>query len=289
MTLQQVIELALKASILMTVFAFGLRASVGDVVSVLRRPWLLTRSLIAMFVVMPILALAMARIFTFRPSVAIALVALSIAPIPPILPGKEQRAGGHVSYALGLLVIVGLISIVAVPAAVAVLSRYFMRPFEMSFGAIAKIILMSIVLPLSAGLFANRIWPAVAGRIAKPVMLVATVLLGLGALVLFIGAIGPAYALVGNGSVLALAAFVVVGLAVGHWLGGPNPDERVVLACSTASRHPAIALAVAKANFPDEPYLGATIMLYLLLTVIIEAVYLMRRRRHPAPLESPHR
>jgi hypothetical protein len=33
--------------------------------------------------------------------------------------------------------------------------------------------------------------------------------------------------------------------------------RRSVLALSTARRHPAIALAVAQINFPNEPYLGA--------------------------------
>ena len=71
--------------------------------------------------------------------------------------------------------------------------------------------------------------------------------------------------LIGNGSLLALAAFVAVGLAAGHLLGGPNAADRLVLALSTATRHPVIALTVAKANFPDEPLLGATVLLYLLV------------------------
>jgi BASS family bile acid:Na+ symporter len=58
--------------------------------------------------------------------------------------------------------------------------------------------------------------------------------------------------LVGNGTILAFAAFVVVALAVGHFLGGPDPDERTVLALASASRHPAVAIAIAHANFPDE-------------------------------------
>jgi BASS family bile acid:Na+ symporter len=288
MTLQQAILLALKASIVMTVFAFGLRASAGDVVQVLRRPSLLARSLLAMLVVMPVIAVTIVRLFALRPSVEIALVALAIAPIPPLLPGKELKAGGQASYALGLMVIVGVLSIVTVPPLVSILSRYFMRPFAMSFGAIAKIVLVSIVLPTAAGLAVRAAWPALAGRIARPVTIAAKALLAAAALAMLIAALPPTFALIGNGSVLALAAFVVVGLAAGHWLGGPDPDERVVLACSTASRHPAIALAVARANFPDEPHLPATILLYLLLTLLIEALYLARRRHHPAPLASPH-
>ena len=49
LTTQQAIVLALQASILMTVFEFGLRATPGDVLYIVRRPALLGRSLIAMF------------------------------------------------------------------------------------------------------------------------------------------------------------------------------------------------------------------------------------------------
>ena len=73
--------------------------------------------------------------------------------------------------------------------------------------------------------------------------------------------------------------FVLVGLGVGHWLGGPQAEDSTVLALSTASRHPAIALAVAKLNFPDEPHLGATILLYLILLTVLTVPY-VRWQRH---------
>jgi BASS family bile acid:Na+ symporter len=53
---------------------------------------------------------------------------------------------------------------------------------------------------------------------------------------------------VATSTALIIAAVAAIGLAIGHWLGGPNPDDRTVLALSTASRHPAIALAAATAG-----------------------------------------
>jgi hypothetical protein len=48
-------------------------------------------------------------------------------------------------------------------------------------------------------------------------------------------------------TVLIIAGMAVFGPIVGHALGGPDPDNRTVLALSTTSRHPAIALASAVA------------------------------------------
>jgi hypothetical protein len=48
------------------------------------------------------------------------------------------------------------------------------------------------------------------------------------------------WTLVGNGAVLPIIAFVLVGLVIGHLLGGPTPENRTALAFSTASRHPGL-------------------------------------------------
>lgn len=282
MTLQQALGLALQASIVMTVFSFGLRTVPYDVLDVVRRPWLLTRSLVAMFVIMPLVAVAFAMFFELRPSVEIALVALAISPIPPLLPGREQKAGGHASYALGLMMIAAVLSIGIVPAEVNLLGRYSMKPFAMSPGAIAGLALKAAVLPLVAGMLLRALLPAVAARIARPVEIIATVVLVASVLVLLAGTFTAVLALFGNGTIVAMAAFVLTGLAVGHVLGGPRAGDRLVLALSTASRHPAIALAIAKANFPDEPHLAATIVLYLLVSLLIGIPYQVWQMRHIA-------
>ena len=48
------IQIAVQASILLLVFALGLRASYEDATYLLRRPGLLARALVAMYVVVPV-------------------------------------------------------------------------------------------------------------------------------------------------------------------------------------------------------------------------------------------
>jgi BASS family bile acid:Na+ symporter len=279
MTLQQLIGLGLQASILMTLFGFGLQATVADILYLTRRPLLLARSLGAMFLVMPLVAVALAKMFALRPSVEIAMIALSISPIPPLLPGKQSKAGGHSSYALGLMAIVGLLSIAVVPIGLQVLGRLSGQPFQMPAGAIAQVVLVTTLLPLAVGMGVKAFLPAAAERIAKPVARVATILLLAGMLVLLAAALPAMFALFGNGTLVATAAFVAAGLLVGHLAAGSRGDDQVVLALSTASRHPGIALAIAKANFPDEPHLGATMLLFLLVGGLVAGPYLAWQRR----------
>jgi bile acid:Na+ symporter, BASS family len=90
--------------------------------------------------------------------------------------------------------------------------------------------------------------------------------------------------LVRDGTILTLTAFALIGLIIGHLLGGPELGHRTVLALSTASRHPAVALAIAQANFPEQKLSGAAILWYLILSGVVSAFYLSRVKRQQAKL-----
>ena len=278
MTAQQIVMLVLQVSILLTVFGFGLRTTLHDLQYLLRSPGLLVRSLLAMFVIMPIVAMILVRAFELRRSFEMALLALAISPVPPLLPGKEGKAGGHAAYGLALMAVVSILAIVVVPLWVQVLALYLDRQLQMPPVAIAKVVVIMTILPLITGVVVRTLLPAVAVRLEKPARVVSTVLLVGGAAVLLIAAMPVILSVTEPGILLAVTVFVLVGLGVGHWLGGPQPDNATVLALSTASRHPAIALAVAKLNFPDEPRLGATILLYLILLAVLTVPYVLRQR-----------
>jgi uncharacterized membrane protein YuzA (DUF378 family) len=89
----------------------------------------------------------------------------------------------------------------------------------------------------------RQLTPTVALRIAGPVALIAALLLALNVLPVLFTKWASITALVNSHTIVAIAAFVLVGLAVGHSLGGHDPDDRAVLALATATRHPGIALA----------------------------------------------
>src|SRR5215510_14521258 len=105
MNLADLILLTIKVSIVLTVFALALKATPQDALYLFRRPRQLMRSVLSMNVVMPVFAAVFIRAFDFlHPAVKIALVALSVSPVPPILPRKELKAGAKASYTIGLLV-----------------------------------------------------------------------------------------------------------------------------------------------------------------------------------------
>ncbi|MEJ8855598.1 hypothetical protein WKW79_13515 [Variovorax robiniae] len=275
MNARELVILALQASIIVTVFGFGLRATMEDVMYVFKRPALLLRSVLAMFVVMPIVAVVLAKVFDFRFAVEAALVVLSISPVPPLLPRRHDKAGGKASYGLGLMVTMAVLSMGVIPLEMKLLDMFYGRSYSIQPEAIAKIILTAAVLPLLAGMLCNRFIPKLAALVARPAILIGEWMLPIAGVAILIAAHRALGAVLGDGTLVAIVVFVAIALVVGHWLGGPDPYEREVLALSTACRHPGIAIAIATANsVPGEPNLvPAAIMVYLLVSLISTVPY----------------
>jgi BASS family bile acid:Na+ symporter len=284
--MRQILILAFQVSILSTVFGFGLKTAPADLMNLLHRPGLLVRSVIAVLVVMPVLATLLTELFDIRHAAEIVLLALAISPVPPLLPRREAKAGGQQSYGLALMVILGVLAIVAVPLWVELLQRVFDRPLRSEPVAVGGLVIKMIVAPLVAGMLVRSFLPDFARRIDKPVVTIAKVLLPIAVVVLLAATWRAVWSATGGGTIIAMVVFVLAGLAVGHLLGGPDPEHSVVLALSSACRHPAIALLIASKNFPSEQLVG-TILLYVLLNTIVGIPYLAWvRKQYAVPVTA---
>ena len=278
MDLKQLILWGFQVSILAMVFGFGLRTTVQDLFALVRRPALLAWSLLAMFVVMPLIAVLLARTFEFRHTVEVALIALAISPVPALIPKKLNEMREPDSHAIALTATVALLSILVAPLLVVLLARYSGRSLAVSPWKVEAVIAATVLLPLVAGMVFRAVLPMLAERVERPVSIAGGVLLRLAALALLFTNLPAIWALIGDGTIIAIAIFVVAGLAAGHLLGGPDADGRTVLALATASRHPAIALAIGSASFPEEHF-GAAVLLYLLVSAVAGLPYTMWQRK----------
>ena len=274
MSLATLIPLILKLSIALFVFAIGLKASFSDVMYPLRWPGELFRAILAMNFLMPLFAFLVCTNFALNPAVKIALVALSCSPIPPFLPKKAMKAGGHENYTIGLLAASAVLSIVFVPLTMKVFEALSGVPLQMRPSAVAVLVLTSVLIPLFLGIGVRRLANSFAERAARPVSTVAMVLMIVPFLPILFTSVRAILTLVGDGTLLALAGFALAGLLVGHVLGGPKAENRPVLALATSARHPAVALAIAHVNFPDHKLAGALVLVYLVLSTILAAPYL---------------
>jgi len=288
MNLQSLVLLVLKASILLTVFALGLQATFADATYLFRHPRLLIRGFFSMSVIMPALALLLVLTFHLNPAVKIALVALSVSPVPPIFPKKALKAGGKENYTIGLLVATVALAIVAIPITMEIFQRVTGVPLYMSALSVATKVFATVLTPLLGGIVVRAVASSFADRVTRPIATIAGVLLILGVLPVLFVSMRAILPFLGDGTLLSLAVFALIGYFVGYLFGGPDPEQRSVLSLATASRHPGLALAIAHANFPEQKLVGPLVLLYLIVSGVVTALApkLIKTKTTPAAAEG---
>lgn len=276
----QIAGLTSKVSIIMQVFAIGLGTTWEQATYLFRHARLMWNSILARNAAVPVIAILLIKAFPFHVAVAIAIGVLAVTPVPPLLPKSQLKAGARSEYVLGLLVSQAVLAIVLAPVTIAFMDWALGARAHFSVGQVALLIFQTILVPLGAGMLTARLAPKLE-HFAPILAAVGSVLLIGSALPLLFLAWRVFGTLSGNGAILALAIFVIAGTAVGHLLGGPLAEDRTTLAIATSSRHPAVALAIANANFPKQRTLVAgAVVIYLMLRMLLSALY-MRRRRAP--------
>jgi len=288
MGLAKVVQLVLSASVMMIVFSLGLQATMQDATYLFRQPRRLLKSFVSMFIVTPVVAGVLVQALELPPTVEMTMIVIAMSPVPPILPKKELAAGGVRSYALGLLVAAAAISVVFTPVAVELFEKIFKRPAEISSFTIARIVTLSVIGPLTAGLAVRRFRPGFAERTATPLSRLATLLLIAALVPVQIAVVSAEVSLIGRGTLLVLIVFIVICLVTGALLGGAELSNRIVLALSTASRHPGVAMAIVNANRPNPKLALPAILLYMTVSTILSGLFVgwARRKRRASEVDS---
>jgi bile acid:Na+ symporter, BASS family len=287
MTLTALTPHLINLSMGLIVLGLGLSASFLDATYLFRHPGLLVRSLLAMNVIMPVFMAIIVALFNLHPAIKIAIVALALSPVPPVLPNKQTKAGGTAAYIVSLLIIAGTLAIVVVPLGTWLLTLAFSNAKTVPLGPIATVVAASVIVPLAIGLAIHEYRPDFAAHIARAVSSAGTILLLVAFISTLVSLFPTLWNMVGQWTILVLAFFTVVGNVVGHFLGGPVEDDRTVLGLAAGTRHPGVALAIAAAAFPEEKAVLAVVLWHLIIGGIVSGPYSAWRKRRHAGEEAP--
>jgi BASS family bile acid:Na+ symporter len=264
----------------LAIFAYALRATSADAKLIVHERRLIGLSLLSIYVVTPAIAVAVIEWIDMPPRARLAIVALSFSIVAPALPRKLGQ-GEYRPYANALTLLVAALSIVFVPLLVDLMGRVTHHDYHVSPGDIAEYVGLVLGLPMLLGIAFRWAWRSAANRLTRPLSRFAVAFSAVPLIievVLTLPAIGK---LLGVGVVLGMAVFTVSSIAAGHLMGGPRPGDELVLALSSATRHPAIALTVVSINYPEARF-SAALMLCLIINAIVSAAYVhwQRKRIH---------
>ncbi len=291
MHIQSLIIAGITLSIFLTVLSIGMRVTLGDLQCVLSRPSRLVRALLAMNVLLPIVTIIVCKTVSLHPAVIVALVTLSVAPVnamfsksmlPLISPSNR-------AYARGVFFASTVLTVIVTILAVEVIQWLFGdgKIVHVSPLTVAKVVISSVLLPLGIGLAlgywrpATRNWVPAIQKVSGMVLLIC-------AIPIIVGAWPLMASLVREGTLTAIVIVSLIGLAVGHVLGGPEEDHRTVLAFATVSRHPGVAVAIA--SLTDQPLAPVGVLLAVLVSELAVIPYKTWRKRLRAarPGPAPH-
>jgi len=274
--------LALKLSVVAVVFGIGLGSTPRDLAYLWRRPGQLARSLVAMYVLVPVVILLLASVLPMAPSVRTAILVLAISAGAPLLPKKLMKLGRE-GYVFSLVATSSVLAIVVVPLWVHLLAALFGRDASVEPGSVARLLAKAFLVPLVLGMLLR--WPlsTVAERISDGVLAFGGIVLAVAGLAL-LALHGHLLIDTGWRPFGALLGMTLVALAVGHVMGGPDPGDRTALAVCCASRH--VGIAMLAASTVPGPKTAALVVAYVLAATIVSVLYLRGRSRGgrvPAP------
>lgn len=257
----------------------GLQCDYHDLLAALRGGWRMGRVLIANFVVVPVLAVIVVRLFVLDDFVATGILLMAIAPGVPFLPMiAGAKKGGSAGLAAGLAVVLPAISIVTVPITAPLVlpanaaAHITFAPF------IVNLVLIQL-LPLCIGLLIRARRTSATATIEK---VVTAVLIVAGVAVLFfvVPMMGHAFLVVfGTRALMATLLLVILCGITGWAFGGNTAEYRRTITISTIMRNFGLALLIAGQNF-EGTIVSAVVLAYFVIQFVLANVLgtLLKRR-----------
>jgi len=279
MTISSAILIAANVSLVMTMLCAGMGGIYGDRTYLSCRRGLLVRSLISVLVLQPAFAVWLCYAFTLPTGAKAALLGLAIAPMPPILTSGLMRVRGSRSFEVALAFVVAVTAIATVPASLWAFWWFLDVPPRISLIMVGELVGLNILLPVAVGVAGRRMSAETTARAVTLLTIGAAGILGLVLVALLLRSWQLIPSLARTGTFPAIVLMAVAGLGIGHLCGGPARKNRRVLAMATATRHPALAIALASMASPnDERLAGVVIALTVIAAFAAALLYLPASR-----------
>jgi BASS family bile acid:Na+ symporter len=260
----------------------GLRLDPGDALRGLRNFRFVALTLIWGFVLAPALAYGLALLMRLEAPYALGLILMGMAPCAPFVPMLVAKGKGDLGFTAAFMLLAAAGTVVFMPLAVPVMAK----GLTVTTWAVAKPLLLVVLLPLFAGMAILSASRAFAGRllpIVKKATGIATVAVGVLCIVVY----GKGLLSVGGSLAIASQAiFFTILTTMTYWTAFGLPHEqKIVLSVGITTRNIGAALAPLLA-VPDMDQ-RAVVMVVLGLPIMVGFAFLATKWfGHPAATDD---
>jgi bile acid:Na+ symporter, BASS family len=242
----------------------GLRLNLPDAIRGLRNVRFVAHTLVWSFVFCPALAYVITLVVPFERPYAIGLLLLGMAPCAPFVPMMVEKAKGDLGYTAAFMTMASVGTVLCMPVTVPLL----VKGLSASPWAIAKPLLIVVLLPMAAGVIFRQRSGALAAK-TQPVVKKIAGLAGLVWCVLCLIMYGKGLlGLMGELAVLSQLVFFGIVCLATYYLGfGLRHEQKIVLSIGVTTRNLGACLTPLL-SVPDMDQ-RATLMLVLSLPIMV--------------------
>lgn len=260
MTAEKLIAILNVVALVTMMLSMGLQVTLHSALSAARPASLVAKTVIANFVLVPGVALALLYFFQAKSLVSIGFLILAVCPGAPVSPPMATIAKGNLALAVGMMIILAGFSAILAPALLGLLLKVAasQNDVQIDFVAIVRSLLIAQIAPLAIGFLIHHVAPQLSATLNRPLDLVAKVLM-----LALISAI-----LITQHEMLAdirlrgwcgMGLLLAASLAIGWIVAGPVPANRRAIAVTTGPRNVAVGLVIAAGNFAGTPAITAVV------------------------------
>jgi len=248
----------------------GLQVKSAEVVAELKQPRTLAAIFVWGWVLGPALGLLIAWALPLPAPFVTGLLLFSLAPCAPFFPLMVPKARGDMSYAGALVPLAAVGTVIFMP----LMAPLLIEGVALSAGTLAKMLLVTVLLPLAVGAVLREYARAVATKIFPTVNVIAK-LSTLGCLVYGLVLFWrEMLATAGSFGLLSMTIFMVVmGVITYRRFGfGLKQNQRSVMALCMLSRNGAVVM-LAAITIPDvDPSILTYVMMFIIWSIVIAAI-----------------
>jgi bile acid:Na+ symporter, BASS family len=263
--LNKAATIAMLSFVVSSMLAMGAGLTATQIIQPLRNVRLVVLALLANFVLMPAGAVALAKALRLDEPFGVGLLLLGCAAGAPFLPKLAELAKGNLAFAVGLMVLLMVVTVGYLPIVLPLLlPGVTVDPWQ-----IARSLILLMLLPLAAGLALKLHYEGFATQAKRVLDWISNVSLILLVLLITAANIDKVLQVFGTFGILAGLLLTAFGVGIGWLLGGRHVETKRVMALGTGQRNAAAALVVGSQNFGDPKVVVIVIVIALVGLIIL--------------------
>jgi BASS family bile acid:Na+ symporter len=231
-------------------FGMGTTLKINDFITVFRRPKEILVGESAQYIIMPLIAYALATLFALDAGLTVGLILVGIVPGGTASDVITFLAKGDLALSVSLTAVSTVISPIVTPIITLILigNQIAFNPVDM-FISIVEI----VILPIGVGLFLNYKFPKFCEELKDYLPTLSSIVIA----IIVAGVIGANKEAIISSSLIIMAVLVLqyfIGIGLGFivaYLSGMNRKQMITVAIELAFQNSGLSTSLAKTHFPS--------------------------------------